>query len=154
LPLVGYSVLLGGPSILEINPGPLSRLALHEMASDVCEHFSLVWSRQMLVNLFQNDPLILAVLAIQGYVRVEVYKRYKYWGHIDTVQPEIIKLLANASRMQFRGNQISFLSEFTEGRFPSGFLLFYTTGHLTPGTCKDLSGASKQQRFGSTAFFA
>jgi hypothetical protein len=94
------------------------------------------------------------VLAIQGYGSMRVYKRYKYWGHIDTFQPEIIKLLTNASRMQFPGNQFSFLPELAEGRFPSGFLLFYTTGHLTPSTCKDLSSAPKQQRFGSTAFAA
>ena len=42
---VGCKRVLGGPSIFEINLRPLGQLALHKMASDVCEHFSLVWGR-------------------------------------------------------------------------------------------------------------
>jgi hypothetical protein len=110
--------VLGGPSIFEINPRPLGRLALHEMASDVCEHFSLVWGRQILVNLLQTDPPVFAVLAIQGYDGVSIYESYKYWRHVDTFQPGIIELFTNASRMQFLRNQSSFLLEFAESRFP------------------------------------
>src|SRR4029453_6200276 len=100
----GYKRVLGGPSIFEINPRPLGRLALHEMASDVCEHFSLVWGRQILVNVLQTDPPV-AVLAIQGYDGVSIYESYKYWRHVDTFQPGIIELFTNASRMQSPRNQ-------------------------------------------------